>query len=235
MKSSLCLATVCLLAVACNRTESTGAALLDAAVLLYEEQGAGADSYPVRILVNRDFVRLDDGFDASDYVLFDRRSRTVFSVTHDERRILAIDHHPVAAPLPAEIDFTVRRDADAAAPAIGGRQPVHMQFKANDSVCLEAVVVPGLLSKVSTALAEYADTLGDRQLNAMQTVPEDMRTACFLVRYAYRPGAHFREGLPVREWDGGGYRRSLRDFREHETVSASVFTLPPGYEELRIR
>jgi len=235
MKSFICVMMVCVLVAACNRTESTGAVLLDAAVLLYEEQETGTDSYPVRILVNRDFVRLDDGFDASDYVLFNRRSRTVYSVTHEERRILAIDHHPVAASLPAEIDFTVRRDADADAPAIGGRQPVHTQFKANDSVCLEAVVVPGLLREVTAALAEYAETLGDRQLNAMQTVPENMRTACFLLRYVYRPGAHFREGLPVREWDGGGYRRSLRDFREHDTVSASVFTLPPDYEEVRIR
>ena len=235
MKSSICVMMVCVLVTACNRTAGTGVALQDAAVLLYEEQEAGTDSYPVRILVNRDFVRLDDGFDASDYVLFDRRSRTVFSVTREERRILAIDHHPVAASLPAEINFSVRRDADAAAPAIGGGQPVHMQFKANNSVCLEAVVVPGLLDEVTAALAEYADTLGDRQLNAMRTVPEEMRTACFLVRYAYRPGAHFREGLPVREWDGGGYRRSLRDFREHETVAASLFTLPPGYEEVRIR
>lgn len=235
MKSPVCLAMVCLLATACDRPADSGAALQDVAVLLYEEQEAGTDSYPVRILVNREFVRLDDGLDAGDYVLFNRRTRAIFSVTHEERRILAIDHHPVAASLPEDIDFTVLRDVDTAAPAIGGRQPVHTQFMANDSLCLEAVVVPGLLGDVTGALAEYAATLGDRQLNAIQTVPEDMRTACFLVRYAYLPGAQFREGLPVREWDGDGYRRSLQDFREHEQVASSLFALPSGYEEIRIR
>ncbi|MGD8312778.1 MAG: hypothetical protein PVJ66_09290 [Gammaproteobacteria bacterium] len=235
IKLPLCLATACLLAIACNRTESGATASLETTLLLYEEQEQGTDSYPVRILVNRDFVRFDDGYDASDYVLFDRRSRTIFSVAHAERSILVIDHLPVVAPLPADIRLAVQRSRDDEAPAIGGRQPVHMQFMANDTICLEAVVVPGLLVDVSTALAEYADALGARQLKTLQSVPAEMQTACFLVRYVYLPGQQLRAGLPIREWDAAGYWRRLRDFRENEAVAAGLFELPRGYAEIRIR
>ena len=59
-------------------------------ILSYEEREAGTDSYIVRVLVSPGYVHFDDGYAASDFALLDRRSRTVFSVSHEDRSILVI-------------------------------------------------------------------------------------------------------------------------------------------------
>lgn len=202
--------------------------------LLYEEEEPGTGQYPVRILVSVDYVRFDDDYDASDFLLLDRRTHTLFSVSHEERSILVIEGKPGDASLPSNIDLTEERSEDGDAPTIGGNSPVHVRFKANDELCYEAILVPDLLSEVTGALTEYAEILGWRQLNSLETVPEVMQTPCFLSRYAYRPARHYREGLPVREWDAAGYLRTLEDFGERKGVSRSLFVLPDDYEQFRI-
>ncbi len=85
------------------------------------------------------------------------------------------------------------------------------------------VVVPGLLDAAVSGLAEYARVLGMRQLNSMDVVPESVQTPCFLSRYAYAPARHLDRGLPVQEWDGAGYRRTLVDFNASTMVSPALF------------
>ena len=75
--------------------------------------------------------------------------------------------------------------------------------------------------------------LGNRQFSDMTSLPEEMQTPCFLSRYVYVPARHLRHGLPISEWDESGYRRTLVDYREDETVKADLFTLPETYEKFR--
>ena len=212
--------------------EGTGA-MTTASLLWYEEQEAGTDTYPVRVLVNPDHVRFDDGFDASDFVLLERRSRTLFSVSHEEQRILVIATPRLDKALPEHVDLDETREIDSKAPKIAGEQPVHIRFLANDELCYQAIVVPGLLADAVSGLAEYAEILGDRQLDNMHTVPESMQTPCFLARYAYAPQRHLLHGLPLREWDAAGYLRTLTDFSENQPVSSDLFGLPTGYERFQ--
>jgi len=198
--------------------------------LLYEEE----DQYPVRILVSVDYVRFDDNYDASDFLLLDRRTHTLFSVSHEERSILVIEGKPGGTSLPSNIDLTEERSEDDDAPTIGGNSPLHVRFKANNELCYEAVLVPGLMERAAVALSEYAELLGLRQLDSLESVPDAMQTPCFMARYVYRPARHYREGLPVREWDAEGYLRTLMDFGEHRRVSPGLFVLPNDYEQFRI-
>jgi len=208
--------------------------MVNADWLLYEEQEQGTGQYPVRILVSKNYVRFDDNYDASDFLLLDRRSRTLFSVTHEERSILVIAGKPADTALPPALVLTEERNEEGDAPRIAGKVPVHIRFKANGVLCYEAVVIPGLLVKVAEALSEHAHLLGLRQLNSLETVPETMQTPCFLSRHVYRPERHFMEGLPIREWDAAGYLRTLVDYREKQKVSRDLFVLPDGYEEFRM-
>ncbi len=203
--------------------------LVDAGVLWYEEQEPGTDVYPVRILVTNGHVRIDDGIDDSDFVLLDRRTRVVYSVSHEEQTTMEVVHHPAKADIPDSIHLAVEVQADTNAPAIGGKKPQHIKLTANGATCYEAIVVPGLLEGAAGALAEYARTLGDRQLNSLQDVPVEIQTPCFLLRYAYLPDRHYRQGLPVQEWDDAGYRRALVNFSEHDKVSRSLFVVPASY------
>ena len=198
-------------------------------MLSYEEQEAGTDLYPVRVLVSPDFLRLDDGYAESDFVLLDRREKTIFSISHEGQSIMVIENSPNDAVLPTDIDLTVNRTPDKEAPMIAGNQPEHLQYFANGKTCFQSVTVSGVLETAVAAMTEYAELLADRQLNNMQAVPLNMQTPCFLSRYAYAPAWHLQYGLPLQEWDSSGYTKSLVDFSDDEVMPLTLFELPDGY------
>jgi hypothetical protein len=231
----LLFSTYCiLLLAACGKsgdmTETVPESIPGVNILSYEEREAGTDSYIVRVLVSPGYVRFDDGYAASDFALLDRRSRTVFSVSHEDRSILVIKNQPNDAMLSPVIKLTETRTPDTEAPAIAGQQPVHVNYLANGDSCFQAITVPGVMGDAVAGMAEYAKVLAERQLNNMDSVPEIMQTPCFLSRYVHAPARHYRNGLPVQEWDETGYFRTLTDFSENETVPAAVFELPGAYE-----
>ncbi|MGB5179735.1 MAG: hypothetical protein WBP44_13535, partial [Gammaproteobacteria bacterium] len=227
-----------LLGTACSQTEAPPAVQTDMAtgvsILTYMEREAGIDTYPVRILVSPDYVRFDDGYDESDYALLDRRSRTLFSVTHESASILVIENLPVSEAMPADLSLTEERIVDNDAPTIAGKQPQHVEYLANGTPCYQAVSVAGLMGEAVAGMTEYATALGERQLANMQSMPEAMQTPCFLSRYAYASGRHYRHGLPVQLWDESGYYSSLTDFRTGETVSAALFEVPDDYASVQL-
>ena len=225
-----------LLGTACSQSETPPAEQAEqingVSIVLYEEQEAGIDPYPVRILVSPEYVRFDDGYDESDFVLLDRGSRTLFSVAHENRSVLEISNHSSSGALPPDISLTEDRIEDDNAPTIAGKQPVHIRYLANEMPCYQAISVRGLLEQALAGLIEYETALGERQRGNLQTVPETMQTPCFLSRYAYAPGRHYAHGLPVQLWDEAGFSRSLINFHEGETVAAALFEVPDSYEKL---
>jgi len=222
-----------LLAGACTQPGGGNGEQATVTLLNYQEQEAGVEPYPLRVLVNERFLRFDDGYDASDFMLMDRDTQTIYSVSHEDQNILVIAGYPAAAAAPQGLDLSEERETDTAAPEIAGRQPQFIRFLAGGTVCYQAVVVPGLLEQARAALAEYATALGNRQFSDMATVPVEMQTPCFLSRYVYAPARYLDDGLPISEWDDAGYRRTLRDFREGERVAADLFVLPEAYEKFR--
>jgi hypothetical protein len=222
-----------LLATACTKPAEEHADQSAVTLLSYQEQEAGVQPYPLRILVNARFLRFDDGFAGSDFMLMERDTQTIYSVSHEDRSILVIGGYPAVDALPAGIEFSEARDTDTSAPDIDGKQPVYIRFLANGKVCYHAIVVPGLLQQASAALAEYATALGNRQFSDMASVPPEMLTPCFLSRHVYAPARHLLAGLPISEWDDTGYRRTLVDYQENMRVAADLFELPEGYTRFR--
>ena len=210
------------------------AAVTTVTVLHYEEQEAGTDPYPVRILISEGHVRIDGGNDADDFILLDRASRRLASVSHEEQNMLMVDYRERDAGVPADLELSERETRDTESPAIQGRQPVNRQYLANGEVCLHAVVVPGLLDEAVAGLADYARVLGMRELGSLQLMPEALRTPCYLSRFVYAPARHLDRGLPVAEWDDRGYRRSLVNFERETHVPATLFRLPPGYDRFSL-
>ncbi|HUT41807.1 MAG TPA: hypothetical protein VM011_10735 [Gammaproteobacteria bacterium] len=205
-----------------------------ASMLWYQEKEAGTDIYPVRIIVSAGFVRIDDDDDGGDFVLLDRATRTLYSVNHEERNILVIEYQPREPRVPDTIRFDEVIEEDAAMPAVAGKQPLLVRFTANDTTCYRVAAVPGLLDDAVAGLADYARVLGNRQLGSLHTVPAEMQTPCFLSRYVYAPDRHLRHGLPIQEWDGAGYQRSLVNFRAGAQVEPGLFALPEGYQHIRL-
>lgn len=222
-----------LLAAGCTQPSGENGGQFRVTQLDYQEQEAGVQPYPLRIMVNARFLRFDDGFAASDFMLMDRDTQTIYSVSHEDQSILVLSGYPAADTLPAGIELSEEHETDAAAPEIAGKQPVYIRFLANGTVCYHAIVVPGLLQQASAALAEYATLLGNRQYSDMASVPAEMLSPCFLSRHVYTPARHLLGGLPVSEWDETGYRRTLVDYRENAMVDADLFELPEDYERFR--
>ncbi len=211
-------------------TDTVPAVAITATVLHYQEQEAGTDSYPVRVLISPDFLRIDDGYAESDFALLDRAARSVFSVSHEDRTILVIQDTQADREVPPGILMELEQTVDTEAPRVAGKQPVHLRFMANAAVCHEAVVVPGLLEDAVKALVEYEEILASRQQETLSITPESMQSACFLTRYVYAPARHLRQGFPIREWDDAGYSRLLVDYRESEQLAGELFHLPEGYQ-----
>ena len=228
------IALAALLVAGCGNSKAPAQESTTVTLLLYQEEEAGIEPYPVRVMINPDFVRFDDGHAGSDFMLIERATRTIYNVSHEEHSILVIANPPLAHQLPNDLLLTEERDIDDSAPLIAGKHPVHIRYLANGEECYQAIVVPGLLPEATAGLASLAVILGERQLGELQSVPKELQTPCFLSRYVYAPQRHLQEGLPVQEWDAAGYRRTLTDFRAGETVSRELFELPLDYQRMQL-
>lgn len=212
-------------AVAADRADVT------ATVLLWQEQEAGILPYASRMLVTRDYLRSDAGRDDSDYLLFDRRTRKIFSVSHAQRSVLVIAADPVPAQAGPRPDIDLQVTAQADAPRIAGFVTSQVLLSSGGAECLHATVVPGLLPDVAAALRELRGVLAGRQYRDLDKTPEELRTPCFLANYVYAGDRHLQFGLPIQEAVSGGMRRQLQDYRSDQIVPAALFALPSGYEQ----
>ncbi len=215
-------------------SQESGQALVEVIMLSFEEQEPGTAVYPVRMLISDTDMRFDDGRDDGDFVLMSRKSRSLFSVNHEEQTILVVEYRAAGIELPPPPELTVTEQVDDAAPRIMGRKTVSRDYHADGELCLQVVAVPGLLEAAVDAMSEYAGVLAARQKNTLESVPDFMRTPCFFARYIHAPAQYLENGLPIQERDATGYRRSLVDFDESRQVARALFSLPTGYERFSL-
>lgn len=204
-----------------------------ATILWYAEQESGVDPYRVRYIVTQDFLRSDDGINSEDFLLFDRKQKSVYSVVGENRSILQIDSAAEISAAPPELEIRIDRHADAKAPKVGGQAPVTLELSAGDSVCKSAVIVPGFLEDVRKAFREFSHVVAAQQARTMHNTPPEMRTHCFLARYLYAHDFHLADGMLLAEWSPNGDRRELVDIEESVAVPASLFVIPDDYTVMR--
>ncbi|MBZ0071705.1 MAG: hypothetical protein WCY26_06495 [Thiohalobacteraceae bacterium] len=217
-----------------NVTAAAPAATVTGSVLLWQEQEPGIEPYPNRMLITTDHLRSDDGEDDSDYLLFERRTGVLYSVSHERRALLVVTAEPLpaaAGPRP-EVQVDIATDPDA--PLIGGQAVQAIRLHSGDALCMQAMVVPGLLPEAVAALREMRARLAGRQYRDLYKTPEEFRTPCFLANYVYEMDRALQTGLPIRESVSGGVRRALRDYRTGQTLPAALFELPADYRREEI-
>lgn len=205
-----------------------------ATVLWYAEQEAGTSPYKIRYIVSKNFMRSDDGYDQGDFVLYDRLSKQIFSVAHDERRVLQIDGEGVVPVAPEALAMRVEKTIDKDAPVVADAHPVTLQLMAGDQRCYIATVLPGLLPDVRDAFLEFSGALALQQLRSLDNTPENLRTACFLLRYVYASDFYLLRGLPLVDLDGSGDRRELLDYQTGVKFADKLFQVPADYQLQRL-
>lgn len=217
-----------------DATEGTGQSSGGAVTILFVEKEAGIDPYRTRVLVTPQYLRMDDGLDGGDYILYDRSTREVAAVSHMNRSVLRIYHHEVDIAPPMQLSYEESSETDPDAPTVSGEIPVHHVFSTNGEVCFEVMAVPGLLEDARQAMAEYLQTLASEQAMNLGKTPVDMQTPCMLSNMVFTPTRHLAHGFPIQEWDSEGYSRTLLDYRELEDPDPFLFVIPEEYRSFSV-
>lgn len=188
----------------------------------YQDQDPGAAPYPTRILVTPDFMRMDSGEDAGDFILLDRKARTVYNVVRGDQRIFRYDARPVklAKPVPWKITESVTQLA-------GNTRKFSLSV--NGKACMEITAAPSLQPDTVAALVTYYATLAAVEADTWQRTPADVRDPCDLAQHvlAFRRILHY--GLPLQAVYANG--RS-RQYVAHRSLpeNPALFRLPPSYQ-----
>lgn len=218
---------ICVALASCVRDDDKVTALF------YVEQAKGAQPERVRLLVGAKYVRIDDGRDGNDYLLFDRVSRTIFSVSSTAKQTLVIAARAVPQESPVPLAHRVETD-DARFPPVAGQEVRHLRLLTNDKLCYDLHAAQNLLPQAVAGLREYYEALAGQQAVTLAITPKEFLTPCELANNVFAPARQFAHGLPVRLVDNNGKVSELMDIQERFPGAERLFTLPADYPQLAI-
>jgi len=201
-------------------------------VLTFQEKDMGMQEYTTtRMIVTPRYLRIDEGVDDNNFVLFDRESRQTYSVSQDQRTILRVDPVPVALAPPEKFAHTLEDLPLEGSPTVGGQPVRGFRLLTNGEVCYEVAVVEGILDFPRAALREYEQALAGEHAAVAELTPPDLQDACDLANYVFLPGRELEQGFPIRMKDATGRVRVLTNYEAGYQPEAGVFDLPKGYRE----
>lgn len=206
-----------------------------AMVIVYEDREPGAEHFISRFIITPNHLRLDYGRDSDDFVLIDRRMKSLANVLHEGQRAMLLDLKEDQSTDPPEpLDLVIKAGELDDMPAIAGKRPGHQLILVNDKLCRQQVAVPGLLPDAVEALALFRRILAAQQRRTLAAIPADMRDPCDLAINVFEPDSLLRNGLPIRSWDDAGRGRQLVDLRPEEPVDEALFVIPESYSSFRL-
>lgn len=201
------------------------------ALLLYQVTEPGLEPYNSRIIVTPRYMRMDDGVVEGNFVLFDRKSRIIYSVTHSDRTVLEI--HPQPLEVESPIKLTMQHEvveSETPLPQVAGKSPQHHRLKVNGSLCYEMVTLAGEMDDALAAMRSFRTVLAGENARILPQVPADMQDPCDLALNTYAPEWQLQFGLPINEWDTQGKGQQLLDFNASYPMNRAMFVLPKGYQ-----
>ena len=202
---------------------------VESTMLLYQAHEPGTEPYASRVLVTERYVRMDDGVDEGDYLIFDRQSRLISSVTHSDRTVFEIPSRTITQEPPMILKLRSEQIRLDKAPKIADKQPRQHQLYVNDALCYSVVAVPGLMDDTVKALRDFRQVLAGEHAKALPGIPADMQQPCDLAVNTFHSDWHLQFGLPIQEWDEIGNGQVLMDYKLGLKVDEKLFELPEGY------
>ena len=100
--------------------------------------------------------------------------------------------------------------------------------KSGSEKCMDIQLAAGLLPTVTAKLKQYQSVVSGQQVKTIETIPDDYKTACYLLDQIYNEGDYYDKGLPLREWHSNNRVRVLKSFDE-VVVDSGLFDLPGSY------
>jgi len=202
---------------------------IKATTLYYRVSEPGVDPYLSRWLITDQFVRIDEGDASDNFILFDRRKKTVYSVVHGDRTVLDIPYRAVEKKPAMKLKPESRIIPDSKIPPIDGKKPLYRELHVNGALCYSTVSVENLLPDAVKAMGEYRQVMAGEHARNMDNTPVEMQQPCELALDIFNPQWHLEKGLPIQEWDMQGKARALLNYKVSEVVDSGLFKLPDGY------
>ncbi len=212
---------------------SSGVLAEDATVLNFTEKKPTEPVRNTRAIVTQKFLRIDDGDDAGDFLLFDRARRVIYVTNSLDKRILVIKARAAELTPPTPFEQRVEKSQESY-PNVAGRKVIHYRLFTNGEKCFDVYAAAGLLTDAQQALREYRMTLAGEQAVTAKFTPPEFQSACDLANNVFLPARHLEYGFPVRQQDLTGARRQLLDYKTGLDVAPSLFELPPGYRRFTL-
>ena len=198
--------------------------------LLYAEKEAGSPESGLRLFVNAEFMRIDDLSAPNDFILFDRKKRTIYNVIAAEKSVAVISPRPVTATAPIPIAFTEEKHESAAITrGAENTKGYYYKFFANGVACYNVVVAENYLPDVVNAFKEFRTVLAGEHATSLGNLPPDRQDACDLALNIFYPAHHLDFGFPVREWDDKGYSKFLREAQRGVVIDPEMLKIPADY------
>ncbi|MEW8053540.1 MAG: hypothetical protein AB2792_04005 [Candidatus Thiodiazotropha sp.] len=219
-----------LLISALLQAEGTSSDEIQAGLLLYAARDANGDEVTNRLLITPKMLRIEQEGGADGYILYDRDTETIYSVTPDERSILVIQPQPGIVQIPHEMGLKLERVTDFNGPEIGDSKPQHWQLIVNEEICRNAILAPGLMTEALAVYRDYLRLLANQHYLGLHAIPDEYRDPCDDAIHVFAPALFLQQGLPVRVWDRNGDRESLLDFSDQHGVNSGLFRLPADYK-----
>lgn len=194
--------------------------------LRYQDSEDGAPAYQTRILVTDHYLRMDDGNDGADFVLFDRKTGKVSNVIHGQKMLMTmLDNR-----LPKKPSYAYRVEKKVTPVRAGS---VRVQVLADGKLCSETVAAAKLYPDAARALAEYKAALAYTQWITYRNTPAELRQDCDLVHHVWQTGMALSHGLPIEERDYAGRARQYVS-GETRQLKPELFKLPENYEIVKL-
>lgn len=209
-------------------------------LVLFSEQENGVEPYQTRMVVTKNFVRVDDGEGAKSFVLYDRTKKVVYSINPDEQSVMAVNEKKlkkgeVFEP-PFKLTHSVKKmPAMKDVPTIDGESAKHYQLITNDKTCYDVVSIKNLMPHVAKALTEFHSHMATDSRVTFNNMPADMHDACDMTSTTFKPARQFEFGFPIQEWDSKGYSRALVDFNIEYKADPKLFVFPEGYKHYTVQ
>ena len=209
-------------------------------LVLFVEQERDVDQYQTRMIITKNFVRVDDGEGAKSFVLYDRNKKVVYSINPDEKTVMAIHEKKLKKGQVFEPPFKLTHSVKEMpkmkdVPTINGESAKHYQLITNDKVCYDVVAVKGLMPHVVKALTDFHNHMATDSMLTFNNMPADLHEACDMTATTFKPARQFELGFPIQEWGKREYMRSLVDYDINYKADPKLFVFPEGYQHYTVQ
>jgi len=209
-------------------------------LVVFMEKEAGIDAYQTRMIITKEYVRVDDGEGSKSFVLFDRLKKVVYSINPEEKSVMSVhaktfkEGEKVEPPIElkhSSKEIPTMKDA----PTIESESAKHYQLMTNNEVCYDVVSIKSLMPHVVTALKEFHQHMATDSMTTFNNMPADLHNACDMTLTTFKPTRQLDFGFPIQEWDNRGYMRSLVDYNADYKVDPALFVFPEGYKHYSVQ